>query len=240
MFTPVMSNSPAKPRSQAFHKGLTRLPVLTRRRKITRCVLHGLARFLVAILTDVEVSGLENLPRRGPAMVVANHLGDADVVVGLAFVPFEIEAVAKVELYELPILGFLMDAFGVIWVHRGQPDRLAIRSVLEGLQEGRVIYIAPEGRESVTGSLEEGTEGAAYLALKSGVPLIPMTFTGTENKRVFANLKRLRRSKISLTIGLPFKLEPGPDWRDSVQAGTQAIMKRLAAQLPIEYRGVYK
>ena len=173
-------------------------------------------------------------------MVVANHLGDADVVVGLAYVPFEIEAVAKVELYEIPILGYLMDTFGVIWVHRGQPDRLAIRCVLEGLQEGRVIYIAPEGRESVTGSLEEGTEGAAYLALKSGVPLIPMTFTGTENKRVFANLKRLRRSKISLTIGLPFKLEPGPDWRDSVQAGTQAIMKRLAGQLPLEYRGVYK
>lgn len=206
---------------------------------MTRWLIQGLARFLVAVLTKVEVSGLENLPRQGPVLVVANHLGDADVVVGLAYVPVEFDAVAKVELYDFPVLGFLMDAFGVIWIHRGQPDRQALRCVLEGLQEGRVIYIAPEGRESVTGSLEEGTQGAAYLALKAGVPLVPMTFTGTENSRVFTNLKRLRRTKIGLTVGPPFELEVLPDWRKSVQEGTLTIMKKLAAQLPPEYRGVY-
>jgi 1-acyl-sn-glycerol-3-phosphate acyltransferase len=234
-----MSDPTAKPRSQVFHKGLTRLPSLSRRRRITRWFLQRLARFLVAVLTKVEVHGLENLPRHGPALVVANHLGDADVLVGLAHVPFEFDAVAKVELYDFPILGFLMDAFGVIWIHRGQPDRQALRCVLDGLIEGRVIYIAPEGRESVTGSLEEGTQGAAYLALKAGVPLIPMTFTGTENRRVYANLKRLRRTRISLTVGSPFELERLPDWRESVRVGTLEIMKILAAQLPVEYRGVY-
>jgi 1-acyl-sn-glycerol-3-phosphate acyltransferase len=191
-------------------------------------------------LTKVEVNGLENLSRRGPALVVANHLGDADVLVGLAYVSSGFDAVAKVELYDFPVLGFLMESFGVIWIHRGQPDRQALRCVLEGLEEGRVIYIAPEGRESVTGSLEEGTQGAAYLALKAGVPLIPMTFTGTENKRVFANLKRLRRTRITLTVGPPFELEQLPDWRESVRVGTLTIMKKLAEQLPEEYRGVYR
>jgi 1-acyl-sn-glycerol-3-phosphate acyltransferase len=170
---------------------------------------------------------------------VANHLGDADVIVGLAHVPTKFDAVAKVELYDFPILGFVMDSFGVIWIHRGQPDRQALRCVLDGLAEKRVIFIAPEGRESVTGSLEEGTAGAAYLALKAGVPLVPMTFTGTENSHVFPNLKRLRRTRISLTVGPAFELERSPDWRESVRAGTITIMKKLAAQLPPEYRGVY-
>jgi 1-acyl-sn-glycerol-3-phosphate acyltransferase len=237
---PGTSDYSAKPRSQVFHKGLTRLPALTSRRRIIRWFLRGLARFLVAVLTRVQASGLENLPSHGPVLVVANHLGDADVVVGLAYVPVKFDAVAKVELYDFPVLGALMEAFGVIWIHRGQPDRQALRCVLDGLEEGRVIYIAPEGRESITGSLEEGTEGAAYLALKAGVPLIPMTFTGTENRRVFANLKRLRRTSITLTVGSPFILEPLPDWRESVRIGTQTIMTKLAEQLPAEYRGVYR
>jgi 1-acyl-sn-glycerol-3-phosphate acyltransferase len=111
--------------------------------------------------------------------------------------------------------------------------------VLDGLAEKRVIFIAPEGRESVTGSLEGGTAGAAYLALKAGVPLVPMTFTGTENSHVFPNLKRLRRTRITLTVGPAFELESSPDWRESVRAGTSTIMKKLATQLPPEYRGVY-
>lgn len=207
---------------------------------MTRWVLQRLAQFLVAGLTRAEVRGLENLPRHGPAIVVANHLGDADVIVGLAYVPGGFDAVAKVELYDFPILGFLMESFGVIWIHRGQPDRQALRCVLDGLGEKRVIYIAPEGRESVTGSLEQGTSGAAYLALKAGVPVVPMTFTGTENSRVFSNLRRLRRTPVTLTIGPPFELERMQDWRVSVQAGTMTIMKKLAAQLPPEYRGVYQ
>jgi 1-acyl-sn-glycerol-3-phosphate acyltransferase len=235
-----MSTSPAKPRSQVFHKGLTRLPPLTRGRKIVRWALKGLARLLVMLFTEVQLNGVENLPRKGPALVVANHLGDVDVVVGIAHLSFEIEEVAKIELYDYPVLGALMEAFGVIWVHRGQPDRQAINAVLLGFKEGRVIFIAPEGRESLTGSLEEGTGGAAYLALKADVPLIPMTFTGTENKRVFANLRRLRRTRITLTVGQPFKLEARQDWRTSIREGTREIMTRLAAQLPEEYRGVYR
>jgi 1-acyl-sn-glycerol-3-phosphate acyltransferase len=132
-----------------------------------------------------------------------------------------------------------MDTYGVIWVHRGRPDRRALHAVLDGLAEGRVIAIAPEGRESVSGALEEGTPGAAYLALKSGAPILPVTFTGTENRNVYGSLKRLRRAEISLTIGKPFHLDQSGNWRQAVDQGTQQIMLTLAEQLPPEYRGVY-
>src|SRR4030067_146028 len=117
-------------------------------------------------------------------MVVSNHLGDADLIVGMAYSPYEVEILSKAELYDYPILGKLMDAYGVIWVHRGQPDRRALRAALEALRQGRVVGIAPEGRESLTGSLEEGTGGAAYLALKADGPILPVTFTGTQKATV--------------------------------------------------------
>ena len=59
-----------------------------------------------------------------------------------------------------------MDWYGTIWVHRGRPDRRALRAALNGLAEGRMLAIAPEGRESISGELEQGTDGAAYIALR--------------------------------------------------------------------------
>jgi 1-acyl-sn-glycerol-3-phosphate acyltransferase len=133
-----------------------------------------------------------------------------------------------------------MGAYGVIWVHRGQPDRRALRAALQGLGEGRMVAIAPEGRESLSGALEEGTRGAAFLALKAGVPILPITLTGTENWRVYGNLKRLRRPEITITVGKPFTLDAAGDQRLALQQGTLKIMQTLADQLPQEYRGVYR
>lgn len=229
-----------KPRASKVRPELTGLPRITWWRKLFRRLLALLARILVLIFTRCEVNGMQNFPRQGPALIVINHLGDADGLLGLAFFPAPVEALAKVELYEFPLVGWIMQAYGVIWVHRGHPDRRSIQAVMQGLAEGRLVGIAPEGRESVTGSLEEGTRGAAYLALKSNVPLVPVTFTGTENNRIYPNMLKLRRTSVSLTVGPSFRLEMLPDRRESIQLGTQYIMERLAMQLPPEYRGVYQ
>jgi len=188
----------------------------------------------------MEMDGTENLPGNGPVIIVSNHLGDADMIIGVAIAPSEnIEVLAKSELYEFPVLGLLMDLYGVIWVHRGQPDRRALRAALHGLEEERIIALAPEGRESLTGSLEEGTGGAAYLALKANVPIIPVTVTGTENSRVYGNLKRFRRTRVTLSVGVPLYLKSYPDRREGIRIGTEIIMKTLASQLPRTYRGAY-
>ena len=120
------------------------------------------------------------------------------------------------------------------------PTVAALRAVLDGLAEGRMIAIAPEGRESVTGMLEEGTPGAAYLALKSGAYILPVTFTGTENQKVYPKLKSLHRAEITITVGKPFHLDQSSSWRQAVDTGTQQIMRTLAEQLPLQYRGVYE
>ena len=240
MQTQPASRIEPKPRSNLIHPEITRLPRLTIWRRVFRRIIIGFVRLLVWLFTRTHIDGLKNVPRHTPILVVSNHLGDADLVVGMAVSPEPVEVLAKADLYDYPVLGRLLDAYGVIWVHRGLPDRRALRAALEGLQQGRLVGIAPEGRESLTGALEEGIHGAAYLALKAGVPVLPITFTGTENARIYGNMKHLRRTRVTVTIGPLFHLDDLPDRRRALQQGTQKVMSVLASQLPSQYQGVYQ
>jgi 1-acyl-sn-glycerol-3-phosphate acyltransferase len=239
-FLTVMSTKFPKPRSEVVSSNITKLPELTFWRRVYRRFFISFLRVLVWVFTSTEVHGIENIPKQGPALFVGNHLGDADLVIGFAVATVSIDTFIKAEIYDIPILGKLLDAYGVIWIHRGQPDRRALRAAFQGFEEGRVISIAPEGRESLTGGLEEGTGGAAYLAYKAKVPVLPSSFVGTENARIFGKLKRLRRPKVSVRIGELFWLDEYPNRKQAVNQGTQQIMQMLADLLPPEYRGVYR
>ena len=185
------------------------------------------------------VTGMENFPSRGPALVIINHLGDADAVLLGTCIPYPIDALGKIELHEHPLVGGLFRAYGVIWIHRGRPDRKALRAAIDGLAEGRVIAMAPEGRESVTGALEDGHQGAAFIALKSGAPIIPVVMTGTENDHVYGHMKRLKRAPVTFTVGKPFVLQEPEDRHTRLQDATRQIMEILASMLPEAYRGSY-
>lgn len=230
---------PPKPVSEVWRPELTRLPALKAGQRFFRWWMRGLVRLIVFVFTRAKVSGLENFPSKGPALVVINHLGDADGVLGIAFWPVFTDPFAKIELIELPILGKLIEWYGVIWVHRGLPDRRALTAALEGLRKGRIISIAPEGRESPIEALEGGTEGAAFLARKANVPIVPVAITGTENWRIYGNMKRFRRTDVTLTVGEPFQLYPDPDRKKALEDGTIQIMEALARLLPPQYRGIY-
>jgi 1-acyl-sn-glycerol-3-phosphate acyltransferase len=229
-----------KPRAEIFRPELVSLPDLTPGRRFFRFLAKWFCRFLLFLLTRTTAAGLENLPNRGPALLVVNHLGDADGVLGMAYFPPITEAMGKMELYFFPVLGWIMRSYGTIWVHRGVPDRRALRAGLQALAEGRLLAIAPEGRESLTGALEEGTGGAAYIALRANVPVVPVTFTGTQNSNVYNSLLRLQRPRLTMTVGPAITLEVHPPGREAIAAATELIMTVLAKQLPEEYRGVYR
>jgi 1-acyl-sn-glycerol-3-phosphate acyltransferase len=200
------------------------------------------SKLLTLLLLRATVTGVENFPRRGPALIVFNHLGDADAVLMLASLPVPVaaEGIGKIELNDHWLVGPVFRAYGMIWIHQGQPDRRALRAALEALSDGRMVTIAPEGRQSLTGGLEEGTQGAAFLALRSGAPIVPVALTGTENQNVYSHLKRWRRARVTLAVGKPFLLPQGADRQGSIQEGTHLIMETLASLLPEAYRGKYK
>ena len=113
-------------------------------------------------------------------------------------------------------------------------------AALDGFAEGWVIVIAPEGRYSVTGVLEEGSGGAAVIAYKSGAPILPIAITGTENENVYGSLKKFRRAPVQVTVGKIFRLAGQAESRqEAVSQGTSQIMQALADLLPEKYRGAY-
>lgn len=233
-------SSPPKPVTDWWRPELVKLPRLTPVRKVFRVFARGLAKFLTFFFMRAEVYGVENFPKHGPAVIVINHLGDTDAILLAASVPYAIDAMGKVELIDDWRASSMLRSYGIIWVHRGRPDRRALRAALEGLAEGRMIALAPEGRQSVIGGLEEGNEGAAFLAMKSGAPILPVAMTGTENEIVYGNIKRWRRASVTLSVGKPFFLQEQANRQEMLREGTRQIMESLASLLPESYRGNYK
>ena len=237
-------SSPPKPVSDIWRPDLVALPKLTFSRRVFRVFLRGVTKLLTFLLLRAEVSGLENFPRHGPAVIVFNHLVDADAVLMMATLPTKspAEGIGKIELNEHWLVGPVFRAHGIIWVHRGQPDRRALRAALDGLAEGRMITLAPEGRQSVIGGLEEGNAGAAFLALKSGALIVPVAMTGTENSNIYGHLKQWKRAPVTLRVGKPFLLpvHSSGDRQKTLQEGTRLIMETLASLLPESYRGKFK
>lgn len=235
-----MPASTPKPVTELWRPELTRLPVLSPARRAFRAFAHGLAKMIARLCLNITVEGIENLPAHGPALLAINHLGDSDVAAVMASLPYPPDALSKVELYDLPILGKLIDYYGVIWLHRGQPDRRALRAALDGLTEGRVILIAPEGRYSTTGALEEGSDGIVFLATKAHVPVIPIGIIGTENENVYGHLKKFKRAPVQIRVGKMLRLdEQATGRKEALEIGKQMVMKALASLLPERYRGVY-
>jgi len=233
-------SSPPKPITEIWRPELVALPQLTWARRIFRQLARVIVKLLILILTRATVTGMENFPKKGPALVVINHLGDADAVLLGASIPYMIEAMGKIELHDDWFVGPIFRAYGIIWVHRGRPDRKALRAAMEGLAEGRLVVIAPEGRQSVIGGLEDGNEGAAFLALKMGAPILPIAMTGTENENIFGHLKQFKRAPVTLSVGKPFFIQEQPDRPAMLKQGTRKIMESLAELLPEAYRGNYK
>lgn len=235
-----MKELPPKPVSKLWKPELTRLPKLTGARIFFRAFARGLMKLIVKICLKVTVEGMENFPQKGPLMIVINHLGNADTPTLLSALPTLPDALGGIELYDLPILGKLMDWYGIIWLHRGRADTKALRAALNGFAEGRMIVIAPEGRYSLTGALEQGSGGAAFLAYKTDVPILPIALIGTENENVYGYLKRFQRAQVGIRVGRMFRLSESIRGRqEAVNLGTRKIMQALADLLPEKYRGAY-
>ena len=236
---PKAPSAPPKPFSRIWRPELTRLPRLGRPRRLFRGFVRLLATILIRALTRAELRGLENLPTTA-ALYVTNHLGDADAPLVLAALRCTPEALGKIELlFEFPVLGRIMDWYGIIWLHRGRVDRAALGYAVQALREGRSLIIAPEGRYTLTGALERGTGGAAYVAFEAGVPIVPMALSGTRNADVYLSLRQLRRPSVTLTVGRPFELGAQGEDAQSHRAATQLIMESIARLLPAEFRGEY-
>jgi 1-acyl-sn-glycerol-3-phosphate acyltransferase len=140
-----------------------------------------------------------------------------------------------------PLFGAIGRAANAVWLNRFDADYSALRQILDRMKTGGILVIAPEGTRSKTETLQPGKMGVAFLASKSGYPVLPVATTGTEDRRVIENLKRFRRLKITVTAAdlLTIDIPKGKGREEAMRQATDEIMCQIAALLPETYRGVY-
>ena len=147
-------------------------------------------RFILWLIADVEILGLENLPDSKSFAIAANHIGrlDTELVFGaLDRTDFILPVAEKYKANPLTrFVGYMM---GVIWLDRNTTDFKAIREIMTRIKQGGVLVIAPEGTRSKTGVLQEGKPGTAFLAAKASLAIVPLALSGTGDREVVNNLK---------------------------------------------------
>jgi 1-acyl-sn-glycerol-3-phosphate acyltransferase len=188
----------------------------------------------------IKTEGLGLFPARGPAILVSNHFNLADPPVLTYVMPRRVVWMAKQELFDIPVAGWLFRAFGLIPVRRFEGDLKALRKAQNALRRGHVLGMFPEGTRSAGRGLKEGEPGTAFIAIRTGAPIVPVAIWGTEGIKLPWAAFRFGGARISVRFGQPFQLpETKRASKEQIEAGTREIMERIAALLPEKYRGVY-
>ena len=203
--------------------------------------LRSLVRFFMQFIVDIEVHGMEKLPS-GNVIVAANHLGRLDTAALLCIIDREDLIMPVAEKYKNHLIfGAIGRAANAIWLNRFEADYAALRQILARMEQGGMLVIAPEGTRSKTEALQEARLGVAFLASKSGYPVLPVAVTGTEDRAVVENMKRFKRSKVVVRPGELFYIQipKGKGREEAMRLATDEIMCQIGSLLPEKYRGVY-
>jgi 1-acyl-sn-glycerol-3-phosphate acyltransferase len=208
-----------------------------RRRRVLRFLVRWIG--FTLLVKQERVEGLENVPAQGPAILMINHIAFVDPIFVLHTLPRNIVPMAKIEVYDYPLIGIFPRIWSVIPVRREEFDRHAVQQALEILKAGEIILVAPEAHRGP--ALKYGKEGVAYLATRSGAPVVPVAIEGTEGYPSLRFSQRWRGPGAQVQFGRPFRFRVGdsrPD-RESLSKMTTEAMYVLAALLPEQRRGVY-
>lgn len=193
-------------------------------------------RAFVFLFARFDVYGRENVPRSGPYIIVANHINWKDPPVVSLSLGIPIRWMAKIEVFDWFFIGFLLRGVGNFAIRRGESDRRAIVLALRVLEKGLPLGVFPEGHRSEDLKLLRGRPGIALLAQRTDALIVPCGIVGTSTAR----LRLIRRTEAEVHFGPPFRVSDLPaEERTDHQAVADAIMRRIAAQLPEHMRGVY-
>ncbi len=195
---------------------------------------------LLKLLAKVTIIDYEHIPESGGFILVANHLGIIDPVLIFGLIKRkDVTGLVAKKHQKNPLFRYIVNSVGGIWLNREEADTHALRAAIEHLQRGGVLGIAPEGTRSSTGAMIPAKTGAAYLADRAGVPILPVAITGTYQG--IQQLLHFHRPNIIVRFGKPFMLPkvPKENREKALKQNTDEIMCRIAAMLPPEYRGVY-
>jgi len=210
-----------------------------------RVAMRRTLRFLIGIafpvLAKFEIEGKEHLPQEGPLLVVGNHFGFLDPVAMIHATPWPLDFIGDVDRPNAPwITRSIPYLWGYITVRRGRGSVQGLRNAESILTQKGILGIFPEAG-SWAQVLRPARPGTAYLAARTGTPILPLGLINMEN--VFLTLRKGKRPTVKVRIGKvfgPFSTTGrGQERREQLDEIGHTIMKKIAALIPPEKRGYY-
>jgi len=185
-------------------------------------VLRPIVATFMRLLWGLRTRGVENVPRRGAVLLVANHSSvlDPPLIAGIA--PRPVSFLAKAELFAIPVFGRLLRRLNARPLRREGADPAALRTALRLLEEERALLVFPEGTRGVEGTLRPPKAGAGMLAVLSGAQVVPVYVEGSG--RAWPRGARLPRpGRVTVTFGRPMRF---PRKRDGERKGHYEAVSR--------------
>jgi 1-acyl-sn-glycerol-3-phosphate acyltransferase len=185
-----------------------------RRPSRSALAFYGVCRFISVGFSRFywpgRVIGKANLPKDGAYVLAPVHRSNIDWLVVARVTRRRLRYLVKGEVWKVPALGRFIELLGAFAVHRDMPDREALNKAREVLEAGEPLVVFPEGTRGAGPMIGEIREGAAYLALRAGVPIVPVGMAGTE-AAMPRGTRFPRPHRVSLVIGAPIEVGPSTD-----------------------------
>jgi 1-acyl-sn-glycerol-3-phosphate acyltransferase len=204
-----------------------------------RKLIRGFTRPIMQTLFQIRVHGREHYPPAGPLLVVGNHFHWSEPGLLALSSPWDIEFLGARASVSAKWYGWFVRLYHAVPVERLGVNVDAIREVIALLRAGKVVGVFPEGRTHL-GHLSDAWPGAAFLALKAKVPLLPVGVVGAWDAPSL--WRSFRRAPVDIRVGEVFgPLQPpqGTDRKEVLDWATQEIMARIACLLPERMRGSF-
>ncbi|MFW5998310.1 MAG: lysophospholipid acyltransferase family protein [Halanaerobiaceae bacterium] len=170
-----------------------------------------------------EIKGKNNRPKKGPLIVVANHVSNLDPPAVGCLMNRQVYFLAKKELFSNPLFSWVLKKIGVISIKRGTPDRGALKKSLNILKNNKVLGLFPEGTRNKPGNIGKAKAGVILIALKSQSPILPVAIKNIKSNK--------QRTKVS--IGKPFTLDQFYDkklTREEKNEAGKLIMNKIKTE----------
>lgn len=196
--------------------------------------LHATAGKLIMLAFRTRALDIDRIPVSGGAIIAGNHVSYADPVMVWCKAPRRMFFMGKAELWEHKAIAWAVDRVLAFPVRRGEADRAAITKAVALLKAGELVGMFPEGtrRRDAGGEPGEGQSGVAFVAVRAGVPIVPVGIAGTDRIRP-DGARMLRFPRVTLAFGEPVRPEDfsSLDKRDRLEAMTSQVMERINTEL---------